>query len=174
MKNNADAGCAILMEVATGEIKAIVNLKKADSGYYREDFNYAIGYATEPGSTFKLVSMMAGIEDGYIDLDDTVDATNGRTSYAPGLIMRDSHEGLNKITAKHAFEESSNVGVSKLIQKYYRKINRHLLTVYIKCILEINLIFRLLERLHRLSNQLRIRDGVKFRCLTCLLAMKQW
>jgi cell division protein FtsI (penicillin-binding protein 3) len=121
VKNNADAGCAILMEVATGEIKAIVNLKKADSGYYREDFNYAIGYATEPGSTFKLVSMMAGIEDGYIDLDDTVDATNGRTSYAPGLIMRDSHEGLNKITAKHAFEESSNVGVSKLIQKYYRK-----------------------------------------------------
>ncbi|MBS1764132.1 MAG: transpeptidase family protein [Bacteroidetes bacterium] len=121
VKNNAEAGCAVLMEVATGEIKAIVNLSRVDSGYYREDFNYAIGYSTEPGSTFKLASMMAGIEDGYIDLEDTLDATNGRTSYAPGIIMRDSHEGLQEITAKHAFEVSSNVGVSKLIYKYYRK-----------------------------------------------------
>lgn len=121
VKNNAEAGCAVLMEVATGEIKAIVNLSRVDSGYYREDFNYAIGYATEPGSTFKLASMMAGIEDGYIDLEDTLNATGGRTSYAPGIIMRDSHEGLNKITAKHAFEVSSNVGVSKLVYKYYRK-----------------------------------------------------
>jgi cell division protein FtsI (penicillin-binding protein 3) len=121
LKNNAEAGCAVLMEVATGEIKAIVNLKRADSGYYREDFNYAIGYATEPGSTFKLVSMMAGIEDQYIDLEDTLNATGGRTSFAPGIIMRDAHEGLNITTAKHAFELSSNVGISKLINKYYRK-----------------------------------------------------
>lgn len=121
VKNDAEAGCVILMEVATGEIKAIANLKRADSGYYREDYNYAVGYATEPGSTFKLASMMAGIEDGYIDLTDTLDATGGRTSYTSGVIMRDSHEGLNKTTAKHAFEVSSNVGISKLIYKYYRK-----------------------------------------------------
>ncbi len=121
IKNNAEAGCAILMEVATGEIKAIANLKRADSGYYREDFNYAIGYGTEPGSTFKLASMMAGIEDGYIELDELVDCKGGTHSYTRGITMRDSHLGLKIITAKHAFEESSNIGVSQLITKYYTK-----------------------------------------------------
>ena len=121
IKNNAEAGCAVLMEVATGEIKAIANLKRADSGYYREDFNYAIGYGTEPGSTFKLASMMAGIEDGYIELDELVDCKGGKCTYTRGITMADSHLGLKIITAKHAFEESSNIGVSQLITKYYTK-----------------------------------------------------
>jgi cell division protein FtsI (penicillin-binding protein 3) len=119
--NDAEAGCAILMEVATGQIKAIANLKRVEAGVYREDFNYAVGYATEPGSTFKLASMMAGIEDRYIDLGDTVDASSGRISYAPGTMMRDAHEGLTITTAKHAFAVSSNVAISKLITKYYKK-----------------------------------------------------
>ena len=104
---------------------------------------------------------MAGIEDGYIDLEDTVDATNGRTSYAPGLIMRDSHEGLNKITAKHAFEESSNVGVSKLIQKYYRKNQQAFIDRVHKMHFGDKLNIRLQEKLHRLLSQLQVKNGAK-------------
>ena len=120
-KSDAEAGCAVLMEVATGEIKAIANLKRVAEDLYREDFNYAVGYGTEPGSTFKLASLMAGIEDGYIDIDETVNCSGGRISYAPGMIMRDAHEGYNDLTIRHAFEVSSNVGISKVINQYYQK-----------------------------------------------------
>lgn len=123
IEHNADRGCAILMEVSTGEIKAIANLrrKSADSEIYQEDYNYAIGMSTEPGSTFKLASLMAAMEDGYVDLDDTIDTQNGMISYTSGLIMRDSHEGGGKVSVKKAFAASSNVGISKLITKYYSK-----------------------------------------------------
>ena len=120
-KSGAEAGCAVLMEVATGEVKAIANLKRVSDDLYREDFNYAVGYGTEPGSTFKLASLMAGIEDGYIDIDETVDCNGGRISYAPGMIMRDAHEGYKTMTIRHSFEVSSNVGISKVIKQYYQK-----------------------------------------------------
>ena len=74
-KYNASKGCAIVMEVATGEIKAIANLTREKKGVYVEDYNYAVGFGTEPGSTFKLASVMAAIEDGFIEAEDTVDAT---------------------------------------------------------------------------------------------------
>jgi len=122
MKRNADKGCAVLMEVATGEIKAIANLSRYGENDYREDFNYAIGQGTEPGSTFKLASMMAAMEDGYVDLEDTVDTQGGAINWGAGKPMKDSHEGgYGRVSALHAFEVSSNVGISKLVCKYYSK-----------------------------------------------------
>ena len=119
---NAHHGCAILMEVKTGAIKAMVNLSRVDSGSYAETFNYAIGEGTEPGSTFKLASIMAAIEDGYTDLDEIVDTEGGRKTYAGGYVMKDSHDGgYGKITVKQVFEKSSNVGTSNIIMKYYKK-----------------------------------------------------
>jgi cell division protein FtsI (penicillin-binding protein 3) len=119
---NAHHGCAILMEVKTGAIKAMVNLSRLDSGNYAETFNYAIGEGTEPGSTFKLASIMAAIEDGYTDLDEMVDTEGGKKSYAGGYVMKDSHEGgYGRITVKQVFEKSSNVGTSNIIMKYYKK-----------------------------------------------------
>lgn len=119
---DAHHGCAILMEVKTGAIKAMVNLTRLDSGNYAETFNYAIGEGTEPGSTFKLAAIMAAIEDGYTDLDEIVDTEGGRKAYAGGYIMKDSHEGgYGKITVKQVFEKSSNVGTSNIIMKYYKK-----------------------------------------------------
>lgn len=121
MQNNAEKGCAILMEVATGEIRAIANLKRGSDGKYREEFNYGIGESTEPGSTFKLASMMALIEDGFVEPDDTIDTQGGAVRFA-NRIMKDSHEGgYGKISAQHVFEVSSNVGVSKMVNKYYSK-----------------------------------------------------
>ncbi len=121
IKHNADHGSAILMEVQTGEIKAIVNLYRKSPGNYVEDyFNYAIGEATEPGSTFKLVSMMVALEDGLLNLDDSIDTGNGMLKFYDRT-MRDSHHGgYGKLTYRQVFEKSSNVGVSKMIVDRYK------------------------------------------------------
>lgn len=119
--HNAEKGCAILMEVQTGEVMAIANLQRGSDGNYHESFNFGVGESTEPGSTFKLASMMALLEDGYIDLDDTVDTQGGRMRFA-NRIMRDSHEGIyGKLSMQKVFEVSSNVGISRAIHQYYSK-----------------------------------------------------
>ena len=119
-KNDADHGCVVLMEVETGEIKAIANLKRTSSGGYFESYNYAIGESTEPGSTFKLPTLLIALEDGFIDLDDTVDTEKGETEFYDRT-MKDSHKGgYGWITVKEALEKSSNVAVSKIISKYYQ------------------------------------------------------
>ena len=117
--NEAHHGCAILMETATGEIKGIANLERTKSGKYKELYNYAIGESSEPGSTFKLASLIVAFEDGVIDLNDSIDTENGIIRYY-GQKMKDSHSGLGKITVKRAFEESSNVGISKIIFNNYK------------------------------------------------------
>jgi cell division protein FtsI (penicillin-binding protein 3) len=119
-KHQAGWGCVVLMEVKTGEIRAIANLAKVDTAVYSESYNYAIGQSTEPGSTFKLVSLMAGMEDGYFGLSDTINTGNGRWKFLTQEV-RDSHEGGGKLTVKEVFEHSSNVGTAKLIYKYYGK-----------------------------------------------------
>jgi cell division protein FtsI (penicillin-binding protein 3) len=121
--NKASHGCAVLMEVKTGEIKAIANLtrNKKDSAEYNETYNYAMGYATEPGSTFKLASFLAAMDDGYMDLDDEFNVWNGTCQYYDRT-MKDSHEPETpKLTAQRIFENSSNVGTSQIITKYYSK-----------------------------------------------------
>jgi len=120
--SNAHHGCVVLMEVETGKIKAIVNLqRKEDETEYVEDYNYAIGESIEPGSTFKLVSMLIALDEGVVDINDTVNTGNGVVSYY-GLKMKDAHRGgLGKLTVKQVFAHSSNVGVSKIITQYFSK-----------------------------------------------------
>jgi len=119
-KNDADHGCAVLMEVATGDIKAIANLQLGSDGDYHETYNYAIGESTEPGSTFKLQTLMVAIEDGVIDTGDIVDTGTGSVKFY-NKIIKDTKEGGNgKITVKEVFEKSSNVGTSKLIYEHYK------------------------------------------------------
>ncbi|MBK9319728.1 MAG: transpeptidase family protein [Bacteroidetes bacterium] len=122
-EHDADMGCAILMEVSTGHIKAIANLKRADDeDNYKEEFNYAIGQGSEPGSTFKLATLMAAMEDGYVDLDDSTDTFGGEMLLAGGIKMRDSHEGgYGRVSVKKAFAVSSNVGISRIAMKHYSK-----------------------------------------------------
>lgn len=120
-KNNADHGCVAVMEVETGNIVAIANLSKTPDDTYEENFNYVIAEATEPGSTMKLASLLAGIDDGLIDLNETVDVGNGYMTYC-GQAMRDAHAPRkSKLTVKEAFMTSSNVGISKIITRYYSK-----------------------------------------------------
>ena len=116
--NQADHGCAILMEVKTGEIRAIANLGRTKEGKYEELYNYAIGESSEPGSTFKLLSLLAAFEDGKVAPNDIVDVTGGITKFG-NRTMRDSHLGDGVMTVQQAFEKSSNVGISKIIYKAY-------------------------------------------------------
>jgi cell division protein FtsI (penicillin-binding protein 3) len=119
-KNNAHHGCVVLMEVATGDVKAIANLELGDDGDYHEAYNYAIGESTEPGSTFKLASLMAAIEDGVIDTGDIVDTGNGTVKFYNKVIKDTKEDGYGKLTVKQVFEKSSNVGTSKLIYEHYK------------------------------------------------------
>jgi cell division protein FtsI (penicillin-binding protein 3) len=119
-RHNAHHGSAILMEVKTGEIKAIANLEKTSNGDYKETYNYAIGESAEPGSTFKLASMIAILEDGYVDLDDTINTGNGEIMYYDKKITDTKEGGYGMLTVKEVFEYSSNVGISKIITRYYK------------------------------------------------------
>ena len=119
-KYEAQFGTVILMEVKTGAIKAIVNLGRTNKGAYYEKLNYAVGFAQEPGSTFKLISMMAALEDNYINPGDIVQTGNGeRIIY--GKTVRDSKKGgYGKITASKVFEVSSNTGIVNIIYDNYK------------------------------------------------------
>lgn len=119
-KHNADHGTAILMEVKTGDIKAIANLGKTKNGNYREIYNYAVGESRSPGSTFKLPVIMAALEDNYVNLDDTVDTKKGEIQYYDKKLTDSKPEGYGKISVKEAFEYSSNVGISKIIHDNYK------------------------------------------------------
>ncbi len=119
-KHDAEFGTVVLMEVKTGKVLAIANLKKHPDGYYFEETNFAVGHASDPGSTFKLASVIVALEDGYISPDDSVETGNGITYYY-GKKMKDSHDGgYGTITVQRAFELSSNVGISKIIDKNYK------------------------------------------------------
>jgi cell division protein FtsI (penicillin-binding protein 3) len=119
-KHDAHHGCAVLMEVSTGDVKAIANLELGSDGGYHETYNYAVGESTEPGSTFKLPALMAAIEDGVIDTGDIVDTGNGTVKYYNKIIHDTKEEGYGKITVKEVFEKSSNVGTSKIIYENYK------------------------------------------------------
>ncbi len=116
--NNSVHGTAIVMETATGKIKAIANLGKQPDGSYTEDLNYGIGKATEPGSVFKLATLMSLLEDKHVTINSVVDCEGGKKNFY-GLTIRDSHLGYGAITVKDAFERSSNVAFAKLADQYY-------------------------------------------------------
>ncbi|HEX8461617.1 MAG TPA: penicillin-binding protein [Segetibacter sp.] len=118
VKNEAEHGCAIVMEVKTGKIKAIANLGHERDSLYWEDYNYAIT-PTEPGSTFKLVTMLSLLEDRKINLNSNVDLNGGTWQIYKRTVFDSEKHGLHNVTAKHAFEESSNVGMAKLAWTHY-------------------------------------------------------
>lgn len=114
-----EGATAIVMEVETGAVRAIANMKKMSNGEFDESFNYAIGQATEPGSTFKLATLVALIEDGYVNLGTPVDAGNGRWKYSTKEFTDVTRGGYGLIDVKKAFEKSSNVAFAKLAVEYY-------------------------------------------------------
>ena len=115
---NARNGCVIVMDVKTGFVKAIVNLAKSEDGNYYELYNQAIGTKEVPGSTFKLASLMAGLEDGKFDISDTVQASSTYIFRGKKLTEAKRHN-YGRISIQQAFEKSSNV-ISKIIYKAYK------------------------------------------------------
>jgi len=120
-KHEAVMGCAVLMQVKTGDIKAMANLSfNSKTGQYDESYNMAIGEKYEPGSTFKLASVIAALDDHKVKLTDTLNVGKGYVVYYHRT-LHDVHViGDGIITVRQAFEHSSNVGISKMIFKHYK------------------------------------------------------
>lgn len=118
LKNEAQTGCAIVMEVKTGKIKAIANLGKRSDGSYWEDFNYAIS-PTEPGSTFKLATMLALLEDKKVSLNQMITLEHGAWKIAGQTVYDSEVHKENDVTVQHAFELSSNVAMAKMAAQHY-------------------------------------------------------
>ncbi|MCD8165601.1 MAG: transpeptidase family protein [Bacteroides sp.] len=118
---NGNVGVVVLMEVETGDVKAIVNMTKGRDGVYREERNNAISDMMEPGSTFKTASLMVALEDGYITPEDGVDTGNG-VMMMHKRPMRDHNwrrGGYQYLTVPQILMVSSNIGISYLIDKHY-------------------------------------------------------
>ena len=117
---DASHGCVIVMEVKTGYIRAISNLKRHADNTFTQPYNYAIGTRTAPGSTFKLASLMAALEDGKLDLNDIVDANGTYKFKGSSKPLYDSNygNGFGMITVQKAFEKSSNVLAPTINEKY--------------------------------------------------------
>jgi cell division protein FtsI (penicillin-binding protein 3) len=120
-QHKADYGVAIVMEVATGEIKAMSNLSRNQKGQYFERYNYAVGSqgSREPGSTFKLASMIALFEETDVQLRDSVDTEDGVLEFFDKTMRDHKPGGFGKLSVQQVFEKSSNVGVAKLISHYF-------------------------------------------------------
>lgn len=121
-KYEAENGSVILMDVKTGAIRAMSSLERTSEGKYAENFNYAIGAAYEPGSTFKLASLLVALEDGVVDTSQVVDTKNGSFKFYDRT-MKDSNfhrGGHGKITVGRAFEVSSNIGIARTIVNHYK------------------------------------------------------
>jgi cell division protein FtsI (penicillin-binding protein 3) len=115
--SDAHHGAVILMEVATGEIRAIANYTKVAKGEYKETFNYAIAGNQDPGSTFKLASYMALLEDNKVDTNSMIGTGNYQV---PGKLIKDSHGSIGVVTVKKAFTESSNAAIAQMVNEHYR------------------------------------------------------
>jgi len=119
ISEDADWGCVVLMKVTTGEIKVIANLKKDTLDRVREYFNYAMAEHGAPGSTFKLASLIAGLEDGKFEVTDSVDLQRGRIEYYDRVMIDSPHKHA-KVTVGKAFTISSSVGISRIINDSYK------------------------------------------------------
>lgn len=120
-KYKADHGCVIVMETATGEVKAISNLGRTEEGKYYERLNYAVGEAHEPGSTFKLMSLVAALEDKVVDTSTVIDTDNGRWRIYDRTVRDSKWGGYGKISMGRAFEVSSNTAFAKMIHNGYKE-----------------------------------------------------
>lgn len=116
----ADHGCVVVMETETGHVKAISNLGRAVDGSYYETTNYAVAESHEPGSTFKLVDLMAILEDKVADTSTVYDSHNGQVKYY-GRSVTDSHRaGYGKVTLARGFELSSNTVMVQAVYEAYK------------------------------------------------------
>jgi cell division protein FtsI (penicillin-binding protein 3) len=116
----ADHGCVVVMETETGHVKAISNLGRAEDGSYYETTNYAIAESHEPGSTFKLVDLMAILEDKVADTSTVFDSHGGEVRYY-GRAVRDSHKGgYGKVSLARGFELSSNTVMVQAVYENYK------------------------------------------------------
>jgi cell division protein FtsI (penicillin-binding protein 3) len=120
-KYKADHGSVIVMETQTGEIKAISNLGQTEEGKYYERLNYAIGESHEPGSTFKLMSLVAALEDQMVDTSDVIDTGKGRWRIYDRTVRDSKHGGYGKISVGDAFVVSSNTAFAKMIHNSYKE-----------------------------------------------------
>ena len=120
-KHKADYGVAVVMEVKTGEIKAISNLSRNSNGDYYERYNYAVGSqgSREPGSTFKLASMIALLEETDIKLSDSIETGDGKFEFMDRTMRDHKPGGFGTLSIQEVFEKSSNIGVAKLISKHF-------------------------------------------------------
>ncbi len=116
-RSKAHHGAVIVMEVATGEIRAIANYTRESEGVYKEAFNYAIAGNQDPGSTFKLASYMALLEDKLVDTSTMV---NTGVYQIPNHPITDSHGSIGRVSVKKAFEQSSNAAIAYLVNTNYR------------------------------------------------------
>jgi cell division protein FtsI (penicillin-binding protein 3) len=116
--HDADEGTVVVMEVKTGHVKAISNLTKEEDEY-SEKFNHAIGGSFEPGSTFKLVTMMALLEDTNVQLKDTINTGKGEFTFYNKKVRDHEEGGYGKISVQQAFEKSSNIAMAKLLDKNF-------------------------------------------------------
>ncbi|MDD2569580.1 MAG: penicillin-binding protein [Bacteroidales bacterium] len=121
----AQHGCAVLMEVATGEILAIANLTRYPDGHCYEDKNHALLDRSDPGSTFKIPVIMTALEDGLVKPTDTVNTFNGRFVLDRRTITDSHRGGYQVITVQEVIEKSSNIGMARLINRYYRNNPDH-------------------------------------------------
>ena len=119
-KYEGDFGTAILMEVNSGRIKAITNLQKTESNKYAETLNFGVTHQIEPGSTFKTASIMAYFEDHHGNINDTIDCKNGEYTFEGASIATIDHEKLGKVSITEVIAHSSNIGIARLIKKYYQ------------------------------------------------------
>ena len=120
-KYKADHGTVIVMETKTGEVKAISNLGRTSEGKYYERLNYAIGESHEPGSTFKLVNLVAALEDKVIDTSTVVDTEKGRWKIYNHYVRDSKNGGYGEISVAEAFEVSSNTAFAKIIHNNYKE-----------------------------------------------------
>jgi cell division protein FtsI (penicillin-binding protein 3) len=119
-KYKADHGCVIVMETKSGEIKAISNLGRTQDGMYYERLNYAIGESHEPGSTFKLMSLVAALEDKVVDTSMVIDTEKGRWRIYDRVVRDSKDGGYGEVSVARAFEVSSNTAFAKMIHNGYK------------------------------------------------------
>jgi cell division protein FtsI (penicillin-binding protein 3) len=118
VRHDADDGMIVVMEVETGEVKAITNLSSDGSGNFSEKLNFA-ARLFEPGSTFKLVTMIGLLEDTPVELTDSIDTGNGEFLFYNVKVRDDEEGGLGKVTIQEAFEHSSNVAMARLVDEHF-------------------------------------------------------
>ena len=119
-KYEADHGTMIVMETKSGKVKGISNLARTSKGKYYEKLNYGIWESQEPGSTFKLMSLIAALEDGAVSPKDSVDTGNGVLKFYNEEVKDSNKRGYGVITVSKAFEVSSNTGIVKIIYDNYK------------------------------------------------------